>query len=173
MTHVVEHDGDLRIIAATSGSLDAEDIGGDALAACLGLKPPLDWPPEHNDAPTRDWVRALLRDTADSSWATWYIVVDDRPVGICGFKGAPNDAGEVEIGYSVVGREQRRGHASRAIGLLLRRAFREPHVSAVVAETLPHLTPSRRVLEKHGFTLESSRQEEGLGEVIGYRLERP
>ena len=122
MTHgvgaLVERAGALSIMAATPASLAAEDSGGAALADHLGLETPTDWPPEHNNAETRAWLRKLIAANPDHpGCGTWYIVVDGRPVGICSYKGPPNDAGEVEIGYSVLEHEQRRGYAAAAAGL--------------------------------------------------------
>jgi [ribosomal protein S5]-alanine N-acetyltransferase len=170
---LIESTGDLFIIATTPALLDAEDRGPGALAALLAVSTPKDWPPEFNDSNSRAWMRRLLTNhPGEAGYGAWYIVVERRLVGICGYKGPPNAAGAVEIGYSVVAPEQRRGYATRAVGLLLARAFRDPRVTAVAAETLPSLIASRRVLERCGFALASRRTDEKLGEILRYVRQR-
>ena len=71
-------------------------------------------------------------------------------IGTAGYKGPPAD-GTVEVGYGIVADHQRRGYATEATRALIERASGRPEVHTVIAETLPELTPSIRVLEKLGF----------------------
>lgn len=168
-----ESAGDVVIVAATEESLDAEDAGGVALAAWLGTEEPEAWPPEHNDAGARAWFRELLRtNPAEPGCGAWYIVAEGRLRGTCGYKGPPDAGGVVEVGYSVLPGDQRRGYATAAVRLLVARAFRDPRVIRVAAETLPSLTPSQAVLLKCGFVRMGSRHENELGEVWRYELGR-
>jgi len=96
----------------------------------------------------------------------WYIIAGGRLVGTCGYKGPPGPTGE--IGYSVLAPEQRRGFASAAVELLVTRAFRDPRVTAVVAETLPALLPSQGVVAKCGFVADGSRIDPDDGEVVRF-----
>ena len=72
-------------------------------------------------------------------------------VGWGGFKGPPRD-GTVELGYAVAPAREGRGLATAAVRAMLRDAFADPGVHAVIAHTLPEPGPSPRVLEKAGFT---------------------
>lgn len=163
----------VAIVAATAAMLDAEDAGGDAIAAVLGVAPPDAWPPEHNDADTRAWFRGILEAHPDQpGCGAWYLIGDGRLCGTCGYKGPVDAAGEVEIGYSVLPSMQRRGYATAGVRLLAARAFRDPRVTAAIAETLPSLLPSQGVLLRCGFVHVSSRSEEEEGEVWRYRLTR-
>lgn len=165
--------GNVSIVAATKAMLDAEDHGGEAIAALLGVTAPVEWPPEHNDADSRAWFRGILAAHPDEpGCGAWYLIADNRLCGTCGFKGPPDAAGVVEIGYSVLPIEQRRGHATAGVRLLVARAFRDSRVTEVAAETLPSLPPSQGVLLKCGFTLSSRRHEDELGEVWRYALTR-
>ena len=171
---LTERDGDLTLIAVTADSLDAEDIGGEALAGLLGLSPPSVWPPEHNDRATRDWTRDLLaRHPEEPGYAFWYLIAGDELAGICGYKGPPDGEGVVEIGYSVIEPMQRRGLATRAARLLVDRAFRDSRITAVVAETLPPLIASQTVLLRCGFALTERKIDPEDGEIWRYRLARP
>jgi ribosomal-protein-alanine N-acetyltransferase len=167
-------DGTVRIVACTLETLDAEDDGGPALARALNSADPLSWPPEHNDASTRDWMRSLIRDHPDRpGWGSWYILANGRPVGICGYQGPPDGSGCVEIGYSVVGGDQRQGYAGRAVTLLVARAFSDPQVAVIAAGTLPALIASQRVLIRQGFVLTGSSFDDEVGEILRFTLNRP
>jgi len=142
----------VRLICGTLETLDAEDLGGNAIAALLGVDPPASWPPEHNDKATRDWMRSLLADNPqDPDYACWYIIGHGRLVGVIGFKGPPDPEGLVEIGYAIIETEHRKGYGVEAAGLLVARAFNDHRVHCVKAETLPHLTASQKVLTRCGF----------------------
>ena len=171
---LIETVGALSLIAATPASLDAEDIGGDRLAAHLGVVAALTWPPEHNDANTRDWMRALLAAHPDEpGYGFWYILADDRLVGICGYKGPPDAMGTVEIGYSVIQAEQCKGYGSAATAILVTRAFQDGRVWSVAGETLPELEASQKVMIRNGFGLVGSRPDADLGEILRFALSRP
>ncbi len=169
-----EQRGNVAIISATIASLDAEEIGGADAARELGVLPPATWPPDYNDASTRQWMREMiLRHPDEPGYGSWYIVGDGRLVGIAGYKGPPDGRGEVEVGYSVIETERRKGFASGAVRLLVERAWRDPRVEAVAAETLPDLAGSQAVLERCGFTLVARTPVEDVGEIMRYRLSRP
>ena len=74
----------------------------------------------------------------------------------------------VEIGYSIVEAFQRRGIASAAIAQLVDRAFADPRVEVVTAETPVTFTASRGLLEKCGFALTGTRTDPEDGELALY-----
>lgn len=123
---------------------------------------------------TRAWFAGML-DTypGEPGCGAWYIVAGERLVGTCGYKEPPSPAGEVEIGYAVLTTEQRRGFASTAVELLVARAFRDPRVTAVVAETLPALRPSQAVLTRCVFVAAGGRIDPEDGEVVRFVRHRP
>jgi ribosomal-protein-alanine N-acetyltransferase len=86
-------------------------------------------------------------------FGVWIMVEPDTNtvVGDIGFLGPPDNAGDVEIGYSVMPRRRRRGYASEAVVALTAWAFGQPGVQAVVAGTAPDNLASQRVLELAGF----------------------
>lgn len=133
------------------------------------------WPPDLYDRPAVEWnLRLLQEDPESAGWGTWYFGLRRAGlpvllIGAGGYKGKPSEAGEVEIGYSIVPSHQRRGYGVAAAGELVTRALRDDRVKCVLAETLPELTASIRVLEKLGFALVGSGSEPG---VIRYRLAR-
>ncbi len=168
----------LRLVAATTALLRAELDGPDALAAAVGARVPPDWPPELYDS---DAVRYSLR-AAEASpddpprWGSWY-VVEPSPrggpgslAGVCGFHGPPTPEGDVEVGYGLLPAFRGRGYATEATRALAALAFAEPAVRRVVAETLPHLDASIRVMERAGF---APADDPSSAEVVRYALPRP
>ena len=75
----------------------------------------------------------------------------------------------MEVGYSLLEAFQKRGFATEAMRALIDRAFSMPDVNMVIAQTLPELTPSIRVLERLGFRFAGLGAEEG---AIRYELPR-
>jgi ribosomal-protein-alanine N-acetyltransferase len=171
---LVESRQNLSIIATSLALLDAEERGVDALVALLGVAPPGAWPSQFNGPDARANIRALLSIYPDEpGYGSWYIVANGRLTGVCGYKGPPIESGEVEIGYSIVPAYQRKGLATGAVRLLAARAFRDPRVAAVAAETLPSLIASQTVLIRNGFSLVSRRADDDLGEILRFALRRP
>jgi [ribosomal protein S5]-alanine N-acetyltransferase len=73
------------------------------------------------------------------------------------------------VGYGIVRDHQRQGYASETVRGLLERAFADPTVQRVIAETFPELTPSIGVLRKCGFRFIGDGAEPG---VIRFELTR-
>jgi RimJ/RimL family protein N-acetyltransferase len=114
----------------------------------------------------------ILNRPDEPGYGSWYIVGHDRLVGTAGYKGPPDDNGEVEIGYAVIETERLKGYASGAVRLLVERAFRDPRIRAITAETLPELAGSQAVLEGCGFALTARVPDDETGEILRYRLGR-
>ncbi|MEV0643950.1 GNAT family N-acetyltransferase [Phytomonospora sp. NPDC050363] len=78
---------------------------------------------------------------------------DERVVGRVTLNGIVRGAFQsCSLGYWVAEDQNGRGVATAAVGEILRIAFTELNLHRVQAETLPHNTGSRRVLERNGFT---------------------
>lgn len=137
-------------VAKPTHSLQSE------LESLLGAEVAAPWPPPLNDDDSRRWMIRLLETNPEPGWGMWYFLLKrdgDRPVaaGNGGYKGPPTSDGTVEIGYSVVPAYQGLGIAREAIAALVARAFRDPRVQRVVAETMSDNVPSLRALERNGF----------------------
>ena len=152
----------LRLVAATIAHLDAELAGGGGLATLLGARIPSGWPPGLHDAEAVRFFRArLLADgAAAAGWYAWYAIAHSEGgapatlIGSGGYMGPPAPDGTVEIGYSVVESERRRGYASEMVGALVARALAQPGVTRVVAEARTDNAPSQGVLVRCDFRLE-------------------
>lgn len=90
-------------------------------------------------------------------------------VGFGGFKGAPDDAGAVEIGYLTFPLHVGKGVAT-AVAAGLVAIAREHGATQVVALTMPQVNASTRVLEKNGFAHKGSEIDEDIGEAWRWEL---
>jgi ribosomal-protein-alanine N-acetyltransferase len=160
------HTGRLRLRtlpAAAAARLPADRAGATALLDAL-----LDdeWP----QPDLLDLLPSHARRTdADIAFGVWVMVeaATNSVVGDIGFLGPPDEAGEVEIGYSVVPSRRNRGYASEAVAALTRWAFQRRDLRAVVAGTDSDNAASQRVLERAGFERTGAD-----GTEVRWRLER-
>jgi [ribosomal protein S5]-alanine N-acetyltransferase len=147
----------LELVAAEPHVAVAEATGVREWYAHLRVPPPSPWPPPLNNAESITWfARCIHADPPAIGWYGWYVVrlAPARVlVGNCGFKGRPDQAGTIEIGYSLLPAHQRQGLGTELVAALLAWAFAHSAVRRVMAETQPDLTGSVRLLEKHGFQL--------------------
>jgi RimJ/RimL family protein N-acetyltransferase len=121
------------------------------------------------------WFTEYVETHPDSvGWAAWYFLLKENDGGLTavgngGFKGVPDPAGTVEIGYSILQKHQGKGLAPEGVGALIDWAFSYQEVNRIIAQTLPDLRPSIRVLEKQGFTFVGDGLEHG---TIMYQINR-
>ena len=114
-----------------------------------------------------EYLRALVRRLqAAGSRSVWMVIADDTVVGLCGFKSAPDASGAVEIGYGLNAEYRGRGHATRAIGLLVLAACEDPTVRVLTAEIAIANIASHRVVEANGFVRTGSRIDDDDGELV-------
>ena len=110
---------------------------------------------------------ALAASGQSLPWSTTFLILDngnDKIVGSCGFKTGPRN-GRVEIGYGVAPIAQGHGAATKAILLMLQKAF-GAGAKEVLAEIVPENTASMRVVQKAGFEQIGSRFDEQNEYVI-------
>jgi RimJ/RimL family protein N-acetyltransferase len=166
---MILHSERLLLIAATAEMVRAEIQNRNELGRLVEAHVPADWPPPLNDENSQQWtLKYLLANPDAAGFGYWYIALPDQTVegkslvGIVGLKGKPAIDGTVEVGYSVMEDRQRQGYGSEATAALIAWVFDHPEVTRVVAETLPHLRPSIRVMERNGMSFMGSGSEEGV-----------
>ena len=106
-------------------------------------------------------ARFLARSEPRWPWGSYLVVEGEtrRLVGVCGFKGNPDDELAVEIAYYTFPDEEGRGVATAVAAAMVKLASDAmPPPRVVRAHTLPEVNASGRVLAKVGF--------QRLGEVI-------
>ena len=94
----------------------------------------------------------VLDDPTSAAWIAQAAVNDSGAVvGFAGFHGPPDDAGMVEVGYSVEPAFRRQGYARAMLAALLERARDEPGVSTFRATTAPDNRASLATIDGFGF----------------------
>jgi uroporphyrinogen-III synthase/RimJ/RimL family protein N-acetyltransferase len=148
----------LVLIPSTEALLQSELTGGAAFAARLGVCLPEDWPPGEYD---RDAILFFLEKLKEGGpaavgWYGWYAVLKGSSgepaalVGSGGYLGPPDEAGSVEIGYSICERWRGRGLAKALVRALVSNAFKLG-AKKVVAHTSEENPASIAVLRSCGF----------------------
>jgi RimJ/RimL family protein N-acetyltransferase len=131
-------------------------INGDLTALKVGDG----WP--HED--TRDGLGGVAHG-ADA----WLVMLDGVVIGDCGTHGPADSAGDIELGYGLAAPYRGRGFGNEVAAGLSQHLLAQPGVRRVVAnEILAENTPSRRALERAGFTLVRS-----TPDLAWYALSRP
>jgi [ribosomal protein S5]-alanine N-acetyltransferase len=144
----------LELIGADALLLRAEATSPQALAVAVDADVPVHWPPEHHDQGVIEWVLGSIELNAPADpWHFYYLLLREPRtlIGTCGYKGAPDAEGRVEVGDSVLEQFRCRGLATEAVQALIQAAF-EAGAAEVAAETYPSLLPSLRVMEKCGMS---------------------
>lgn len=156
----------LELIAGNAETVRAEMHDHGRLSALLDAEIPVEWPPDLNDQRIQQLsVKWFETHPEDHGWLCWYFISTEGSrilIGIGGFSDAPNAAGMVEVGYSVLPRFQRRGYATEALKGLVGWAFGHPQVRKVAAEIHPGYEVSAGVLLKAGFSREDEDPATGI-----------
>ncbi len=106
---------------------------------------------------------AAAEEAGESPYRTvWMLVQREEGViiGSAGFKGGPDEKGEVEIRYAMGKDYRRRGYMTEAVKAICCWALEQPEVAHITAETDLVSYPSQRILERLGF--QKYREEETL-----------
>lgn len=143
----------LELRPADDSSLHASVLGAESFAKCIGCKVAADWPPKHWEPQAVRWLMGRLEESPDEVlWRPWWIGLKDGTlIGTLGTKGPPDTQGIVEIGYSIVASQWRRGLATEAVGAVVSWLLLDPRVKQVCAHTLHEDPASSGVLLKCGF----------------------
>jgi RimJ/RimL family protein N-acetyltransferase len=146
----------LRLTPATEESYRLELNDKAAFAALLGVSLPQDWPPGEYD---RDAIQFFLEKSIEGGsaavgWYGWYAILEggEPPVlvGCGGYLGAPDEAGSVEIGYSICEQWRGQGLAGELVQALVEHAW--PLGAKRIAAHTTEMNPSSiALLRSRGF----------------------
>ncbi|MER6097881.1 GNAT family N-acetyltransferase [Streptomyces sp. NPDC001728] len=152
-------------------ALSEGDLAGGSAEAGVALDP-------HFVGDRARWIfgyRAdqLERDPSAAPWITRAAVSepDGTVIGDAGFHGPPDESGVIEIGYTVVPEQRRRGYGRAMVRALLARAAAEPGVRTVRATIASDNLASLATLAGFGF-VRAGQRENDKGE-IAYVFELP
>lgn len=118
------------------------------------------WP--HAD--TLDALRMAVK--ADAPSLVWLVMLDGLVIGDCGTVGPVDEEGDIEIGFGLAAEHRGVGYGTELVRALSQWLLRRAGIRRVVTrEVLAGNTPSRRALERAGFSLERSE-----GGLVWYAL---
>lgn len=146
----------LRLTPASDVSYRLELNAPSAFAALLGVSLPQDWPPGEYD---RDAIEFFLEKSIEGGsaavgWYGWYAILEGREqpvlIGCGGYLGAPDEAGSVEIGYSICEQWRGQGLAGELVQALVEHAW-PLGAKRIVAHTTEANPASIAVLRNCGF----------------------
>ncbi len=102
----------------------------------------------------KTYMHSLRRHPRLLGWGVWLVRLKETGelIGDAGFKGNPDYAGAVDIGYGFLPEHRGRGYATETARALVAWAFAHG-AGRVTAETLRENAASIRVLRKNGFRL--------------------
>ena len=106
-----------------------------------------------NESLVGEWASFLpevLSQPQRSPWCLYTVLLENRVVGLGGFKSKPDDNDSVELSYLTCQPERRRGIATAICSELISIA-RAANVSKIVAHTLPEENASTAVLRANDF----------------------
>ena len=152
--------------------VETRDVDFDWLVGVGDGRDDIRLPPGGVDAPeTLAIVREIHRAARDAGRpGAWMMVWGDEVVGLCGAVRAPDDPGEMEIGYGVAPSRRRLGHATRAVATIVALARADGALRSIAAVTAVDNLASQGALTRNGFWEATREHREDDGWVIIWRL---
>lgn len=111
------------------------------------------------------WLQYTEQHPETFYWGTnWEIILtaEECSIGGIGMGGAPDQDGQVTVGYHIDPRHQGKGYATEALCALRDWALRQAACRSMTAFTPVDNILSQRVLQKAGFQLVDRVEEEGM-----------
>ncbi|MGE5351755.1 MAG: GNAT family N-acetyltransferase [Acidobacteriota bacterium] len=147
----------LILIPATCEMLRAEAGDRAKLSRLLNAFIPESWPPESLRDAIPWFLEQLEKNPGHECWYFWYVLLakgdasESVLVASVGFKGAPDENGIVDTGYSVLDEYQGQSIATEMVSAITEWAFSQSGAKMITAQTMEDNYASRRVLEKCNF----------------------
>jgi [ribosomal protein S5]-alanine N-acetyltransferase len=113
---------------------------------------------------------AVADATIELPFVTLWTIIDKASktmVGDLCFKGMPNEAGEVEIGYGTYPSFEHQGYMTEAVNTICKWALQQPRVMTIIAETSNDNAASHRILLKNNF-----QQYKQVDKMLWWRLNK-
>lgn len=153
----------LKIIPCDDTIFDALKMGNNILSVVLGANVPKKWTEVRDTFPYA--AQRWKEHPPVHNWWLYLIILktENMLIGSCGFKGEPNAAGEVEIGYEIRQEQRGIGLGKELAEALVNFAFADAQVNTIKATTMPVDNPSAALLTNLGFKrVGASETEEAL-----------
>ncbi|WP_316795140.1 GNAT family N-acetyltransferase [Pedobacter agri] len=135
--------------------------GSPSFLADLGITPGYGWP----DLETLDTLPRILNNLnkvkSPSGFESWMVLnkSTNTLIGDVGFKGLPNEHGEIDIGYGIIKGETRKGYAKEAGQGLIDWAFKQTGIKVITASCSTENLASQKILTFLNFKKVGEEQE--------------
>ena len=118
-----------------------------------GLFPGTGYPDQETLETIPKIIKNLQLVNAPTGFESWLIVSkkEMKIIGDIGFKGIPNQSGEVDLGYGIIASERKKGYAFEAAKALSDWALSNPDVKKITAKCFIENIGSAKLLEKLNF----------------------
>lgn len=160
----------LALITITPEMVQAEKAGDSRFAELVGCTVTKEWPPEHWELHVFDFLlNEFERDPEAVGWTRYVAVLEaDGSRTLAGTVGGfAKEAGECEIGYSILPQYEGRGLITEAAQAFIEKLRATGRFTSVIAHTFPWLGGSIRVMEKCGLSYDGAGEGQG---TVRYRL---
>jgi RimJ/RimL family protein N-acetyltransferase len=156
----------LLLMPMTIDFIDGLIDGGNGAYELFDIRPSEEWPSDEIFNVLPMIKESLLLKKEQNGFNAWIFVdkFDRSIVGDGGFKGEPNENGEIEIGYGIVKSKRRRGYAFEAVSELIRWGFSNSNVKYITADCLNENEASINLIKKLG--MEKTKMVGGLSYFI-------
>ena len=122
------------------------------LAEMLEVEIPDAWPGADLLEALPFFIEVMEQDPAGLVWDGIIIhTAEQTAIGGMGFRGGPDEAGMVEIGYNIIPAYEGQEYATEMARRVIEWAFHTPGIQVITAECLDDNIGSIRVLEKVGM----------------------
>lgn len=147
------HTERLELFACPARAARAVSSGRAQVQTLLGAQIAADWFNGEARSLLSYYAHWIAQDASLLGWGLWLIELREANlvIGSVGFKGRPDAAGVIEIGYGISASYRRRGYTFEAAQALVAWGFAQPGVRSITAECLPDNIGSIRILEKLGM----------------------
>ena len=163
----------LLLIDANKEILEAAILGNQFLEKQIGATVPNNWTQFGERALTHS-LQKLSLGLDEQGWWSYLPVhqADNKLIGLCGYKGKPNENGMVEIGYEIMAEYREKGLATELANALIANAFSLQEINVIQAHTLGQMNASTKVLIKCGFEKIQEIENSEIGTLWKWELKR-
>lgn len=163
----------LNIIACDQLILEAAIKGNNELSVCIDAIVPENW--SQFGARALQYSLDKLKSSENEKGWWSYLPIhknNNTLIGLCGFKGQPNENGQVEIGYEIKEEYRNKGLATELANSLIDHAFNFENINMILAHTLGETNASTKVLSNCGFEKTEDIDGKDLGILWKWELKR-
>ena len=145
----------LRLLPFTKQICEEVLAGSTAALSNMNIVTAFGWP----DLETLDTLPRILinlnKVQSPSGFESWMIIdkSSNTILGDIGFKGIPNEHGEIDLGYGIVDSETRKGYAKEAATGLVEWAFAQSDVKCITANCSKENYASQHILAFLNFKI--------------------